>query len=515
MKKIIYLLLCASLAQGFVACDTVDFGDTNKNLNGSEVASPAGLLANSIMSYATMTGRQGLMQPTLYVQYQSQVTYVDEMLYSQVPASWYTYYVDVLNNLDQVVKFNQNEANHGPALNAQGAPENQIGVAMIMKAMVIKRVTDTYGAVPYSKAFQGLDNITPAYDTQEEIYKQLISELKAGRDMLDASKNQPTGDILYNGNVTMWKKLANSLLLQATLQLSKVDAQSSIDAAGEFRAALEHPAGVIDDVKEEAWFQYEDLTGFRNPWNANRQRDYFLAGEFIDALQGDPAATSLNPTSNTTFDARIDVIATSATKEGVPYGFADGSGKDKSQVSGNYYWNNTSSIPVMTASYTFLNRAEAAEIGWTNESAAEMLEKGIIMSFETLEAHNVKTAQEISEKAGNTKELDKIKALSEKAPAYAAARLADAATVGMRQVIGEEKWKTLFGQAFDSWAEWRRTGYPNLIPATDFQNAGMIPTRYLYPIEEANLNATNYQAGLSGLTPSKDTNTAHVWWDVD
>lgn len=496
MKKILYLAFSLLLAQSFVACETVDFGDTNDNLNGATEASPAGLLASSIMSYSTLTGRDGLMKPTLYVQYQSQVTYVDEMLYSEVPASWYTYYVDVLSNLDQIIKINQDEKKLGAELSAQGAPENQIGVAMIMKAIVLKRVTDTWGDVPYSQAFKGLENISPAYDKQEDIYKAIIQELKTGRDMLVASKNAPTGDILYNGDVNKWMKLANSVLLQSTLQLSEVDAVSSINAAGEFKAALEHPAGVIDETEEEAWFQYEDLTGFRNPWNANRARDYFLSGEFVDALQGDPkSATSLNPTSNATFDARINVFAKSPTLEGVPYGFANGSGRGKNQVSQTHYWNNTSSLPLMTASYTYLNRAEAAKLGWTTENAEEMLKKGIVTSFKSLEEHR-----------------EGVK-ISDAALPYANARIADAAKVGMLQVIGEEKWKSLFGMAYDAWAEWRRTGYPNLMPAKDYQNNGEIPTRYLYPNEEATLNGINYKAGVAGITPATDLSTAKVWWD--
>ncbi|WP_439880512.1 SusD/RagB family nutrient-binding outer membrane lipoprotein [Pontibacter sp. MBLB2868] len=500
MKRIIYLLLFASLSQGFVACETVDFGDTNENKNGAEDPSASGLMASAMMSYGNITGRQGITQPTLYVQYQSQVTYTDEMLYSQAPASWYTYYVDVLSNLDQVIKINQNEENITPNFILQGAPENQIGVAMIMKAIVMKRVTDTWGDAPYSEAFKGLDDLSPAYDKQEDIYKALISELKAGRDMLDASKNMPTGDIIYNGNVNAWKRLANSALLQTTLQLSKRFPSPSGYAATEFKAALNDPAGVIDEVGEEAWFKFQDVTGFRNPWNSNRTRDYFLTGEFVDALQGDPMASSLNPTSNTAADARIQVYAKSATAEGVPYGHADGSGSGKNQMSTKNYWNNTSPLPLMTASYTYLNRAEAAMLGWTTEVATDMLKEGIVMSFKTLDAHN-----------------DAGVAISDKALAYATARLADVATAqgGLAQVIGEEKWKSLFGMGFDAWAEWRRTDYPHLTPAEDYQNDGQIPTRYLYPTEEVNLNNANYTAALSDLTPSKDSNTAHVWWDVD
>lgn len=489
MKKIIYLLLSCVLAQGFVACDNVDFGDTNDNVNGPQKVYPAGLMSGAMMSFATTTGRSNLLVPTLLVQWQSQVTYTDEMLYAESPYSWAEYYNNMLPALDLVIKYNQNEENHGAELMAQGSPENQIGVAMIMKAIIMKRVTDTWGDAPYSQAFKGLENLTPQYDKQEDIYKALISEIKTGRDMLDASTAAPIGDIIYNGNVNAWKRLANSVLLQMTLQLSETSLANM--AKTEFAAALNHSAGVIDAVSEEAWFTYDKVPAFNNPFNANRARDYFLSAEFVDALQGD--ASALNPTSNRTFDDRINVYAKSATLEGVAYGHAALGGAGKNQMNTKYYWNATAPLPMMTASYTYLNRAEAAARGWTTEVATDMLRQGIMMSFATLEAHS---GQDIADGS-----------------AYATARLADAATVGILQVIAEEKWKSLFPQGFDAWAEWRRTGFPVLKPAVDAVNDGSIPTRYLYPVEEATVNGANNQAGISTLTPATNKNTSKVWWD--
>lgn len=493
MKKITYILL-AVFMHSFIGCDTVDFGDINKNTNGPSDPFPAGLMSGAIMSYATTSGRNGLMKPTLYVQYQSQVTYIDEMLYASVAASWYTYYVSSLSALQIVIDYVGDPANLTPAIESQGAPENQIGVAMILKSVIFKRVTDTYGDVPFSDALKGTEGISPAYDTQDGIYTGLIADVKAGRDMLDAAKTGPTGDIIYGGDIDSWIKFANSFLLQVSLQMSNTSAAGT--AATEFAAALAHSGGVIENVSEEAWFQYEDISGFRNPWNANRTPDYFITQEFLDAMQG--AGGTLNPTSNTTPDDRRSVYATDGDGAGVPYGYADGSGAGAESISNDYYWNNLTPLPLMTASYTYLNRAEAANLAWTGEDANAMLTSGIEKSFETL--------ANLTSIAGDPLTLD--------GTAYAAARVADVGTVagGMAQVVGEEKWISLFGQAFDSWSEFRRTGYPQLTPGTDYFNDGNIPTRYIYPSEEATLNPTNYSTGVSGLSPADDQNTAKVWW---
>jgi hypothetical protein len=96
---------------------------------------------------------------------------------------------------------------------------------------------------------------------------------------------------------------------------------------------------------------------------------------------------------------------------------------------------------------------------------------------------------------------------------YALARVADAGSVGELQVIGEEKWVALYPLGYDSWSEWRRTEFPVLQPAPDAINSGDIPRRYNYPSDETTLNSSNYQAGVSGLSPATDNNTSRVWWN--
>lgn len=508
MKMKLNRIITLGLAILLIACDTVDFGHTNDNPNGPSKPYPAGMLAASIMTYATQTGRAGLMQPTLYVQYQAQVTYTDEMLYNEVPTDWIAYYRDILNNLKVVIEYNSDPNNVDAILAAQG-PENQIAVAKIFRAIVMKRVTDTWGDAPFSEAFLGGEEITPVYDAQDNLYKTLIQDLKDGRDALDAGKLPPAGDIIYGGDVTLWQKLANSVIMQMAITLSKAYPTVGGYADTEFSNALAHSAGVIEDVSEEAWFQYKDLAGFRNPWNQNRVPDYYLSREFTDAFKGHvfgvkydldndgdltDEIASLNPTSNHTYDARLEVYADDYTKNGTPYGFKLGTGAGAPHVSGVNYWNNTTPLPLMTASYVALNRAHAAQLGWTNEVVADMLTTGITLSYGTLDDH-----------FGTD--------ISGDAAAYAAARVADMGTFGAMQVIAEEKWASLFGMGFDAWTEWRVNGFPDLKPATDFFNDGNIPRRYLYPTEESTLNHDMYMGGVGALTPASDHNSSRVWWD--
>lgn len=483
MKKIKYIALSLLLALG--ACDNVDFGDTNVNPNGAGEANTSSLMAGSMSRFSTLTGRDYLTKPTLYVQYQSQVTYTDEMLYSEAASSWYGYYVQTLSNLQLVIDINSDEANHNTILLSQGAPANQIAVAKIFQTIIFKRITDTWGDVPYSQALKNMEYLTPAYDNQSDLYAGMITTLKESRDMLNPSLKGPTGDIIYGGDVEKWQKLANSLILQMSLQLSNKYPSASGYAANEFNSALTNAKGLIEDVSDEAWFSYN--ADFTNPWSANRKPDYFLSQEFTDALKG------IGTTSNSTSDSRLDIFSTDSSLNGVPYGYENGSGAGKSQMS-DAIWTEEAPLQLMTAAYTYLNRADAANLGWTSENASDMLVTGIELSYATLDSHY-----------GSS--------ISGDAAAYAAARVIDLGSVSATQVIAEEKWVALFPSGFDAWAEWRRTEYPTLTPATDYLNNGTIPRRYVYPLEESSLNAAAYATGVSTLSPATDNNTSKVWWD--
>jgi hypothetical protein len=509
MKK--YILTTLSAALLFASCDTVDFGNTNQNINGPSKIDPAGLMTGAILDYSNNSGRIYLTNPTLYVQYQTQNVYLDETRYSDVAQDWSEYYVKAFGNLNVLISFLNVPENVTPTVLSQGSLNNQLGVAKIMKAIVTKRITDLYGDIPYTEAGKGLEFLNPKYDKQEFIYKSLIAELKAGRDLLKTSETKPKGDVLYNGDVAKWKKLANSTLLQATLQLSKRYPTASGFAAVEFNSALNNVGGLITTVADEPWFKYITADGVSNPYFASRPADYDVTRQFAQSLKG---SGTLNRTSNHTFDPRVSLYmrnptSTSATNLGTgkPYGQAGGSVGSNSRM--NLTLNaQDSPLPMTMAAYTFLNRAEAAAKGWTTENAATLLKSGIVISFETLYRHyrfNIATPT-MTQAQFDTAMLA--------ANAYADARVVDAATEGVLKVIAEEKWVALFLAPFDSWSEWRRTRVPTLVAPAGTFNGGVIPNRYKYPDNEVKFNTANYNIGVQGLTPAEDSNKSKIWWDL-
>ncbi|MBV6880723.1 SusD/RagB family nutrient-binding outer membrane lipoprotein [Epilithonimonas ginsengisoli] len=517
MKKITFKILSLSiLASSFflTSCNDEDFGaDYNKDVYGIYNADYKSLLSGAIMNFGNNGGTASQvyqMTPMLFVQYQSQVLYTTEQNYGDTPGAWGNYYANQLQNLTTIINAYSNSPSQEMLL--QGSASNMVGVSKIFRAIILKRVTDLYGDAPFSEANQVNNNIyLPKYDSQEAIYKQLIVDLKSGRDAINTTSTVPTGDILYYGNIARWKKLANSVLLQVTLQLSKKYPGANDFAATEFKSALANPAGVIETVADEAWFTINPSQSYPNPYSAFRAADYRISRELVESLKGTTtgANTVFNRTSNHTQDARLNLYSTTgnATAVGLPYGYDAnalanaGFSATASTVSARFRSNN-SPISLMTASYTFLNRAEAAALGWTTENIAPLLTSGIVLNYNSLDSKYVTGTAPFTGTA-----------ISSSAAAYAAARVADVAAFGAKRVIGEEKWISLFMNGHYSWAEWRRTNFPDLKPAPSALNGGIIPRRIRYPQEEVNFNNANYKTGVQTLLPAEDKNTSKVWWD--
>ncbi|MEM9929758.1 MAG: SusD/RagB family nutrient-binding outer membrane lipoprotein, partial [Bacteroidota bacterium] len=83
---------------------------------------------------------------------------------------------------------------------------------------------------------------------------------------------------------------------------------------------------------------------------------------------------------------------------------------------------------------------------------------------------------------------------------------------GLEQIM-TQKWMANIGNAYEAWADWRRTGYPNLKPVAASLNGGQYPVRMPYPNDEQALNFENYQTAAAA-TEGNSINV-RVWWDVD
>jgi hypothetical protein len=139
---------------------------------------------------------------------------------------WNNLYSVSLHNLNEIIRLNKEKP-----LPVSG---NQIAIAQILKAWIYQVLADTYGNIPYSDALKDVNNLRPKYDDAKGIYNALIDTLTQQAAAIDlAQSSYPTGDVIFKGDVSLWKKLAHSLLLRLAIRMVDADpakAKSVIEA---------------------------------------------------------------------------------------------------------------------------------------------------------------------------------------------------------------------------------------------------------------------------------------------
>jgi hypothetical protein len=104
----------------------------------------------------------------------------------------------------------------------------QAGVAMLFKAYNFGMIADLWGDAPFSQALRGEEGsayFKPAFDSQKDIYLGVIALLDSANTMFSKDQSQykeisSPQDIIYAGNVSKWRKFANSMALRYYLRIS-------------------------------------------------------------------------------------------------------------------------------------------------------------------------------------------------------------------------------------------------------------------------------------------------------
>ena len=484
MKKVFFTSIVIFI---LTACEK-DFEEINTDPNNPVVVATADLLAASeralIKQLFGMNDEWGFAYiPHVYMQYWAATLYTNTDRYETIPYDFTDMYINSLNDLQQIITLNTNEETAVEAA-AYGPNENQIAVARIMKAYAFHNITDIWGSVPYSEALKGGEDFTPAYDDQESIYDGILNELTEAAAQIDVDAGSIEGDIIYAGDMSLWKLFANSLKLRVGMRLSKVNPDKAEEVVTEALAA-----GVFGSQQDNALYYYLASSPNNSAWNQQYEfgaPEYACSSVLIEKLQ------ALN-------DPRMEVYAqpSEATGEyvGMPYGIsnAEAGGIGYANVSLPGVRMLAAEEPAILMSYSevlFL-QAEAAARGWTNDDPAALYAEAIAASLDYWEVYL---------------DDDAFKSYIEQPDV-------EYDPTNFEKSIGEQKWLSLYTQGPEAWAEWRRLGFPELQPAIEAVANREIPRRKGYPYSEFNLNRENYNTAISLQGP--DLMDTRVWWDVE
>jgi hypothetical protein len=495
------IALCG-LALAVSACNNDKLTNVNKNPNapGSVQASllfPTAAVASIRIIRGTIE-----ITPSAFVhwpQYAAEYQYPEISYYQFRPTTadgWFnTYYTGPLQDLAQAL--HQTKAANLP---------NQTGPILVVRAFDFSTMTGFWGDIPFSQANQGDTKvITPVYDKQQVVYDSLLKNLADVNTMMTASAGAGFGaqDPLYGGNITKWKKFANSLRARLAMNLSKVDANR---ARTELAAAV--AAGGFASNADNAQISWPGDGTNNNPWwdtekdGQGTRDDTRMSSTFIDSLKSlnDPrlqifARPVADPSCDNAGAAvpQCTVVPAGGYRgqpNGLDAGAAGNWGTKASKLGEQVFAADQPSYYMTYAEYSFI-LAEAAERGWiTTGTAAQYYYQGIGASLNQWGVSSTDSAAYLLQ-----------------------ARVIYTPGAAGLQQIGLQKWIALFTQGFEAWSEWRRTGFPNLTPVPNAKTADkQIPRRIIYPQTEQSFNNANLQAAIAAQGGS-DALNKRLWID--
>jgi len=489
-----------SLAIGLSAC-TKDFEKLNTPPTSITSVDPALIFSRVLKDGTFAEGGQGSNTKFgSWVQHWAGGLIVPPSRYVEVPENgiWEEHY-GLIRDLRQI-RYELAGKENDPSA------RTKLAIAKIYEISIWQRLTDVFGDVPYSQVSKDATaiNVTPAFDTQEDIYKSLIKELDVAMNSLtDGDESFGSADFFYKGAtaINAWRKYANSLKLRLGLRLRYANPAL---AKATVESAMAKPALLFSSNADNA-----AVPTYNNaqPTNLNPMVNQFLLGSpdlrylafaLVDKLKtyNDPRLPLLaQPTVSSSASGSPEYVGLGVALTDAQLTQVDN--KKYSTASTSTWFSQTfAPIPVYSLTYSEVCffKAEAALLGWgAQATAAEGFFKAGVAAAMQLPPYNIATIL----------------------ASYDSAVLSFAGLNDDQKLdrIMTQKWIHLFGRNYEAFAEWRRTGLPALTPGGNAgSTGGKIPRRAIYSTREALLNTNNYNTAVGRLS-NGDSFLSKVWWD--
>lgn len=489
----------------FAGCDLTDLND---NPNAPTEVTPTGLLSGAQVDLANQYWRDYAGAYWMrYAQYltTNQYTTADRFGFASrrsgaLDAHWENFnFVSV--DLQEIKRVNRTSPGEAAGF---GPNENQIAIAKILQAWTFQLMTDIWGPVPFTEALQGrtTGNFSPAYTAQEEIYPALIDSLTAASEMIDTSApTLASGDIMYGGDMSKWKKFANALKMRVAMRMSDQRPDAAATAIDE---AIQ--AGTFESNADNALISFNSSPPFQNPIYENYEvagRDDWAAPQALVGLMNeyeDPRRPA--------FFTDADADSAGNQFNGFPYGLSQGAAqslftnpnRDFSRPGLRVRQADAPAILLLYDEVLFI-KAEAAlrsdmDVPSITKSGQQLYEDAIAASARYW---GVSSQSEIQNFLS---------------------RVPDVNESNYEQVLGTQKWIAQYLQGVQGWSNWRRLDFQGVLQVPP-GNPGEstfgreIAVRMSYPDDEATLNSENLENAVNNLLGGPDDQGTLLWWDTE
>lgn len=552
MKKIA-IFLTVFMTLGIVGCEK-NFLDINDDPNVPTVAEPSKLLTGAQASLGETFSQNDFIGNGLS-SYVHQLVSREVQQYNitssgSISNTWQWAFTYVNPNLDELIKTSEENGNLQYA-----------GIAKILKAYTFSVMVDIFGDVPYSEAnIPGL--IAPKLDAGDDIYNALLSLLDEAK--LDLTNTEATNmfkpgsdDLIYNGDVAKWERLANTLKLRLLLN-SRLTPEKITNYTTQLNDLVTEDNFIAEGEDFEFWFNSQTAPDQRHPAFIDEydggQITYYVSPWFYEIMRG----LSINATNNPFAgidDPRVPYYWANQLTDGVPaqnpheyrhdnfvsifFGsigpntdfaqresatmvgiypcggkFDDGNGSNGEGFTGADGDGIAPHKFLTYASYKFM-LAELAITGEITADPATLYEEAVRAAYSHVNKVVSKSSKDVPTIANGVIDAHVAQLMT----AFNAA-----SNEVKYEMIMTQKWISNFFNPVETYADYRRTGYPVLFDAT--QGIGIVPIDYngntnvetpvqlirlypksiWYPDREVELNPN--------ITQKANLSEARIFWDT-
>lgn len=375
-------------------------------------------------------------------------------------------------------------------------------VANVLRVAVMHRIADTYGPIPYSKVGSGAFKVE--YDSLEELYPRFIADLSKAIESLQSYAGTTSAalaeyDVMFGGDFSKWLKFANSLKFRLAMRYSSVDVDLAKKAMGE--AVL---AGML--IKSED-----------NPKLASDDNPVYKAAISWGDLDVNASITAYMTQYNDPRLGKYFKPNNGGYYNGMRLGYMPGQHGGGNHPYAKPNLTQSSDLPVFYAAESWFLMAEAALKGYISGNAEEFYNEGIKASMAQWGAD---MGSYMTERGGTINYTDSNNSSNnytiQNVPGVAWS--SESSTEGHLKQIMTQKYIANYPLGLESWSDFRRTGYPEMIPTVYNRGTSEGVTlqrglrRLKYPDSEYAQNEANCKAAVASYLGGQDKLSVDLIW---
>ncbi len=507
MKKVIIYI---GFVFFFFSCSKFD--EINRNPNATDKVTPAMLATGLILNITQSPNAKQFAIPDVLTKTLVWGENNEDYQYNFFSRNTAGY---LPGNMDYSILTNVNKMIDLAGENEKNAYK---GLGLFVKAYKLFYISLSLGDIPYSEALQGADgNTNPKYDTQKEVMKLVLQDLKMSDESFALAKDF-AGDPLFKGKVDLWRRTVNAFRLKVLMHLSKKADDADLKVKQTFSEIVNNSPLLVSNAQN---FQlvYSDKVNQTYPFNKliHKFIEYPMITNFlIDSLK------KMN-------DYRLFYYASPSKYEINVQGKSDEDwsaylGVDPTLIFGSLkalwsenkfcllnlrYTDQISGEPLVRIGYAEQNFiiSEAIVRGWMTGNAKEYYEAGVKAAMKFV--------------ADNTPDLRMFNHNRKITDTYIQdyltgtyVKFATNKEQQIKQILQQKYFMRFLQNPYEAYYEYRRTGYP-VWPINTNTNLNevkdKIPSRWAYPIIEYNRNDEHVKEAVDRQFGGQDTPNEVMW----